>query len=245
MAGLALWQTAAIAITAVVCVGGMAYRIARLLGRRSYATPATARPGTAAESMLYGATAPEGAEVFDGFSYRVSARFAGRARVVVDGDSVSFTGPRVPFGIYALWIWGQGLTMALAPVLLVWALVALDWRFALWALVSLVASTLIMALGAGVWPGLGEVSGLDTGHFPALEFPRADVAGVKLGPGWADGGLSLVVLPYVKPIDGLAAGHAVSWWAPDDRGREARFALHCYDEAAAARLFGLLGGVAE
>jgi len=245
MAELALWQVIAVAVSAVVCLGGLSYRIARLLGRRSYSKPALARPGTAAESMLYGASVPDGAEVFDGFSYRVSARFAGRARVVVDNGLVSFTGPRVPFGIYALWIWGQGLTMALVPVLLVWALVALEWRLALWAVAAMVASTLIMAVGAGVWPGLGEVTGLDTGHFPSLEFARADVTGVKVGAGWADGGLSLVVLPYVRPIDGLAAGHAVSWWAPDDRGREARYALHCYDEAAAARLFELLGGSPE
>jgi hypothetical protein len=79
---------------------------------------------------------------------------------------------------------------------------------------------------------------------PALEFSIADVNGVTLGPGWASGGLSVVVLPYVAGIDQLAKDHAVSWWGPDERGREVRFALHCYDESNASRLFRLLAASA-
>lgn len=239
MQQLALWQWVAIGIAAAVFVGGMSVVTARLFMRTSPST-ATARPGTAAESSLYGAAAPESAEVFDGFSYRVGARFAGRSRVIVDGTTVTFTGPRGPAGLYALWIWLQGLLMAAAPVALVWALVALEWRGVVWALGLLVASTLVMAIGAGIWPGLGEVSGLTDGHYPTLELSTGDVSGVALGPGWADGGLSIILLPYTAPINGLATGHAVSWWGPDERGREVRFALHCYSEQDAVRLYELL-----
>jgi hypothetical protein len=130
--------------------------------------------------------------------------------------------------------------MAAVPVALVWAAVALDWRMLLWALGLAVASALVMAIGAGVWPGLGEVSGLADGHMPALEHSRSDASGVTLGSGWASGGLNIILLPYVGGIDQLAAGHTVSWWGPDESGREVRYALHCYDEADAERLYELL-----
>lgn len=242
MTELAAWQGAVVATAGAVCVGGMTAVVWRLLTRQS-AGLAIARPGSDAESMLYGAVAPQGAEVFDGFSYRVSARFAGRARVVVDGDRVVVCGPRGPFGLYVFWIWLQGVLMAAVPVALVWALVALDVWMLLLALGMAVASTIVMAIGAGVWPGLGEVSGLESGHMPALEFSAGDVHGTKIGPGWADGGLAIVLLPYVSGINRLAKGHAVSWWAPDDARREVRYAFHCYRTLDAERLFNLLSAV--
>lgn len=236
---MAAWQIATVAITAVACVGGMSVTVWRLFARTS-AGVGVARAGSAAESGLYAAQAPAGAQVFDGFSYRVSARFAGRSRVVLDGDRIAFCGPRGPRALYAFWIWLQALLMAAAPVALVWAAVTLDWRPLLWAAGLVVASTLVMAIGAGVWPGLGEVPGLTDGHYPALEMSRSAVRDVKVGPGWADGGLAVVLLPYVRPIDALAEGHAVSWWGPDEHGKEVRFALHCYDSEQARELAILL-----
>ena len=184
MTQLDSWQWMAIGVAALVFVGGMNVIVWRLFARTSSAN-ATARPGTDVESSLYGAVAPSGAEVFDGFSYRVSARFAGRSRVIVVGDRVSFTGPRGPKGLYVFWIWLQAILMSAAPVALVWAIVALDWRMLLWALGMLVASTIVMAIGAGVWPGLGEVPGLTEGHYPTLEFSASDARDVTIGPGWA------------------------------------------------------------
>lgn len=239
MSKLAGWQFAVVVAAAVLSIGFMGVQIARLQFR-SADGQAVARPGDAAESGRYGAVAPRGAEVFDGFSYRVGARFAGRARVVVDGDRISFCAPRGPAGLYWLWIWLQGLTLAAAVPLLVWAAVALDWRMLLWSLGALVVSALIMAIGAGVWPGLGEVPGLTDGRYPTLEHAVRDARDVRIGPGWASGGLNWVVLPYVGGIDRIAVGHAVSWFGPDERGREVRYALHCYDEAQAARLYELL-----
>lgn len=239
MSELALWQKVVIIASAVVFIGGMTLVVWRLFARTSTGK-AVARPGTAAESMLYDAKAPTGAEVFDGFSYRVSARFAGRARVIIDGDRVSFCGPRGPKGLYVFWIWLQGALLAAVPVALIWAAVALDWHRLLWALGLLVASVLVMAIGAGVWPGLGETPGLGDGHYPALEFSAGDVRDVKIGPGWADGGLWIVLLPYYKGIDAIAAGHAVSWWGPDESGNEVRYAFHCYDTDAARALYDQL-----
>ena len=241
MGQLAVWQQAVIGAAALVFLGGMSFVVWRLFARRGRGR-AEARAATPVEASLYGATAPDGAEVFDGFSYRVSARFAGRARVIVDGDRVTFTGPRGPKGLYVLWIALQALLMAAAPVALVWALVALDWRMLLWSIGLLFASTLVMAVGAGVWPGLGEVSGLTDGLMPTLELSRRDVHGVTLGAGWSEGGLGVVLFPYIGGIDRLAEGHAVSWWGPDEAGNEVRFALHCYDQGRALRLYRLLRG---
>lgn len=244
MSKLAGWQLATVVAVAVASLGFMGFQIARLQFRSSDAR-AVARPGDAVESGLYGAEASEGAEVFDGFSYRVGARFAGRARVVVDGDRISFCAPRGPGGLYWLWIWLQGLAMAAVLPLLVWAAVALDWRMVLWALGTLVVSTVIMAIGAGVWPGLGETAGMGDGHYPTLEHRIADARDVTIGPGWANGGLSWVLLPYTKGIDALAVDHGVSWFGPDERGREVRYAMHCYEPAQAKRLYELLKAGSE
>lgn len=238
---LMLWQQVVVAVVAVLAVGFMSWQIVRLQARGAEGRTAIARSGDDVESGLYGARAADGADVFDGFSYRVGARFAGRVRVVVADGRVSVCGPRAPKAIYWLWIWLQGVTLALVAPLLAWAVVALDWRMLLSALGMMLISTLIMALGAGVLPGLGEVPGLTDGHYPAMEHAITDARGVKMGAGWADGGLSWVTLPYTKGIDQIASGHGVSWWGPDESGREVRYAIHCYDEAQAKRLYELLG----
>ncbi len=241
MDGIAGWQVALVVASALGAAGYMAFRIARLQFRRASAS-ALARQGDPAESGLYGAAATQGARVFDGFSYRVGARFAGRSRVVVNGDRVAFCGPRGPSGLYWLWIWLQGMLLVAVVPLAVLAAVTLDWRVALWALGALIASIIVMAVGAGVWPGLGEVPGLETGLFPALEHAVSDVRDLTLGPGWANGGLAAVLVLYRAPIDQLAKGHAVSWFGPDERGREVRYALHCYRTEDAEALRGLLAG---
>lgn len=237
-------QVAVVAGSALAALCFMGYQIARLQFRSSTGR-GVARPGDACESGLYGAEAPQGTEVFDGFSYRVGARFAGRCRVLVRDGRVSLCGPRGPRALYWLWIWLQGLTLAAVVPLLVWAAVALEWRMLLWALGMLVVSTLIMAIGAGVWPGLGETPGMGDGRYPTLEHAIADARDVTIGPGWANGGLSWVLLPYTKGIDAIAVDHGVSWFGPDEAGREVRYAMHCYEPAQAHRLFALLSGTAE
>lgn len=236
---LSAWQQAIVWGVAVASVGFMACQTVRLQARRSRGL-AVARKGTPSESGLYGAQAPAGAHVFDGFSYRVSARFAGRARVVVEAGRISFCAPRGPAGLYWFWIWAMGLSLALVAPALAWAAVALDWRGLVWAAVIAVLSTLIMAIGAGVWPGLGEVPGLEDGLYPALEHDIADARDVAFGEGWANGGLRWILLPYADGITQFATDHAVSWFGPDERGREVRYALHCYDAEQAKRLHELV-----
>jgi len=236
---MATWQVLIVAAAALAFVGTAVVTVARMQFRRA-SSRAVARPGSALESGRFGAEVAPDARVFDGFSYRLTARFAGRARVVTYGPTLVYCAPRGPAGLYWFWIWLQTLTLWAAPVLLVWALVAFDWRLGLAALATLVASTLVMALGAGIWPGLGEVPGLTDGHFPAIELALADVGEVTLGKGWADGGMRAVIFPYVPGIDRLAEGHAVAWSAPDERGRLVRYALHCYEQADAEELAATL-----
>lgn len=240
MNALAPWQSVVVGVVAVAAFAFIFVVVARLQFRRG-ASSALARIGTPLESARYGACAAESVAVFDGFSYRVGARFAGRARVVVDGGRVSICGPRGPYLLYWLWIWLMSLTIAAALPLLALAIVDLSWQALLWAVLALVVSTLIMAVGAGVWPGLGEVPGLTEGLYPALEHPLSAVRDLRLGSGWANGGLGWVLLPYVGGIDKLAEGHAVSWFGPDERGREVRYAFHCYELEQASALYALLG----
>jgi hypothetical protein len=230
-----------VAVTAVVAVGWMVANIWRLYSRKA-TQPATVRQATAAESGLYGAEVPEGARVFDAFAYRVGARFAGRTRIVFDGETVSVAGPRAPKGLYAVWIWVQGLPLALVAPAAVAAVIFLDWRWALAALALLVASVAAMAVGAGVWPGMGEVEWIGTdGYFKALEFPRALANDVRIGRGWARGGLSAIVLLYERGIDQIAKTRAVSFYAPDEDGREVVYALQFLSDDAAQEVAGLLG----
>jgi hypothetical protein len=139
-----------------------------------------------------------------------------------------------------MWIWTQGLLLALVPPALTGALVALDWRWLLLALGIALASWTISIIGAGVWPGLGEAEIMDEGRFRALEFPRDAVRDVTVGVGWSNGGMAVVLAPYKKGIDGMAGARAVSWDAPDERGHEVRFALHLYSDEEAKQLAALL-----
>jgi len=229
------WTWWAIATVTVASLGWMLAALFRLVGRRADLR-AIERAATALESALVGAMMPEGAVAYDAWSYRVGARFAGRVRIVVHGGRVAVAGPRVPDALYWAWIWLQGVVLALVLPLVVAAVVLGDGRWALAAVGSFVLSWAIASLGAGLWPGLGEVAAVEDGRFRALEFPLASVREVDVGRGWAKGGLD-VVLVYVRPlIDAMAARRAVSFFAPDERGREVRFALHMTSDEAAKDL---------
>jgi hypothetical protein len=238
---LEAWQWAIVVVVAVVCVGYMAFTIARMRTRRA-GSAATLREGTAVESGIVGADPPPDADVFDAFSYRVTARFAGRVRIAVYPDRIAVAGPRAPRVPYWMWIWAQGLLLALVPATLAGALVAFDWRLLLLALGIALASWTISIIGAGVWPGLGESAIIDDGRFRALESRRDAVRDVTVGPGWSNGGMAVVLLPYKKAIDSMAGPRAVSWYAPDEAGREVRYALHLYSDEDAERLAALLRG---
>ncbi|RPI99882.1 MAG: hypothetical protein EHM39_05760 [Chloroflexi bacterium] len=242
MFDLQVWQWIVVAVVAVAAVGGMSLALVRLFSRRA-SGKATLRRATAVESGLVGGVVPEGARVFDGWSYRVGARFAGRVRIAVYVDRVAVSGPRVPRWLYEAWMWVQGLLLALVAPALVAAVVSLDWRWLVVAIALLIVSLGVSAGGAGLWPGLGEVLH-EKGHFHALEFPRASVREVDVGKGWSKGGLEVVLLPYRAGIDKLAEGLAVSFFAPDELGREVRFAIDTYTPEYARELAGLLAGSA-
>lgn len=238
MVDFEVWQMAAVGVVATACQGVMIRAIVRLLWRRA-STSGVVRRGTAVESGFIEGTVPVGARVFDAWAYRVTARFAGRVRVVVYPDRVAVAGPRVPRALYRLWVWAQGLLLALVPAALAAAAVRLDGRWLLAALAVLMVSFGISFAGAGLWPGLGEIL-TEEGHFRALEFPRAAVREVDVGRGWAKGGWEIVLLPYKGGVDKMSAGRAVSFWAPDEDGHEVRIAVDAYTPELAAELAGLL-----
>ena len=232
---------AVVGVVAVVAVGWMVANIWRLYSRKA-GTAATIRAATDGESGLYGAQVPAGARVFDAFSYRVGARFAGRVRIVVDADTLSVAGPRAPKVLYAVWIGFQGLPLACVAPAAVAGVVFLDWRWGLAALGLLVVSVAAMAVGAGVWPGMGEVEWLSTdGHFKALELPVDSVNDVRVGAGWARGGLGAITVLYERAIDRLASKRGVSFYAPDEDGREVTYAFHLLSDEQSEELVALLG----
>jgi hypothetical protein len=124
--------------------------------------------------------------------------------------------------------------------MLVAAAVLLDGRWVLAALLTFVGSWAVSMVGAGLWPGLGELGAVETGHFRALEFPLASVREVDVGRGWSKGGLDVVLFPYRAAIDAMAGRRAVSFFGPDERAREVRFALYMTSDEAALELADLL-----
>jgi len=237
---LNVWQAIVVGVVVLACVGYMGFTIARMFSRDADG-PATMREARAFESGLARGKAPAGVAVFDGFSYRVPARFAGRIRLLVSDEIVSVTGPRAPKGAYAGWIWVQGILLALVPGAIALAAVKLDWRALLLAVGILVLNLGFSSLGAGIWPGMGEMDLLANSRFKAIEFERESVSAVKLGTGWADGGIDVVLLPVKVGIDGMAQRRAVSFDAPDENGRTVRYAVHLYSDAEASELYDLLG----
>ena len=235
------WQWAVVAGVALVCVGFMSLTIVRMFSGTKD-DRGVQREANEVESGIYGAAAPAGTRVFDTYSYRVPARFAGRLRVLVSEDTVVVAGARAPKPIYQTWIWLQGLLLALVPVALAWALVRLDWRPLLLGLGIFVLSAIVMAVGAGTLPALGEPQGMTSGRQTAVEFPLEAVADVEMGDAWSRDGIGLVILPYRAGVNMVAGEHAVSFHAPDGHGRTVSYALHLADTKAAAELAGLLRG---
>lgn len=233
------WQLWVVLAVAVVCVGYMSVTIARLLSRPGIGT-AEVRPSTPLETGLVGAEPGPAERAFDAFAYRTTGRYAGRVRVVVRDDSVTVAGPRAPRGLYVLWIWLQGLSLALVPPALALAAVKLDWHALLLALGIALLSVAFMGVGAGIWPGMGETMFVAEGRFDAIEIPLSAVRDVTIGERWARDGLRLVIAPYAPGIDNLAEGYAVCFNAPDGEGRDASYGLHLLSKEDAVVLRDLL-----
>lgn len=239
MLKMEMWQWIVVGLVAALCFGGMIYSLLRLFPADSQ-NAGTVRVATPLETGLYSGRASSDQHVFDAWSYRVQARLAGRVRIVVDDDNLTVAGPRVPFGLYAFWMWLHGLILAAAPVVLVWGLVRLDWRGMVAGVLVALLSFAISAVGAGLWPGFGELVLAGEGHFNAVEVPLSSVEDVELR-NWARDGMEIVLLPYKKPIDGLA-GNAVTFRAPDGEGHFVTYALQMFTPQDAQEFSALLKG---
>ena len=238
-----MWQGVVIGLVGVGAVRWLLAAVTRLFSARSSAR-AIVRRGSAVESGLVGAVVPSETRVFDGWSYRVGARFAGRGRIAIYPDRVPVAGQRVPSGLYKVWILLQSLLLAAVFPALAAAIMLLDWRYLLWTVGLFVLSFAVSMGGAGMWPGLGELTAEgEGGHLNALEFPRNAIREVDIGKGWSKGGFEVILFPYLAGINKLAEGRAVSFFAPDESGHEVRFALDMYAESKANELAGLLRSI--
>lgn len=232
------WQLAVVGVVALAILGIMGAAVLRMFPATA-GSRGTIRKSTPLESGLYVGRAEAGQQVFDGWSYRVQARYAGRARIVLDGSTVSVAGPRAPMGLYKLWMWLQAITFALVAPALVAAAVKLDWRWLLVSLGMLLLSTAFMAIGAGVWPGMGEVALVADGAFEATEFDASAVSDLGMGK-WAADGMQVVLVHYKPMIDQIAAGRTVTFRAPDGYGHDVRYALQLYSDEDAQALLAAL-----
>ena len=143
-----------------------------------------------------------------------------------------------------MWIWVQTLLLAAVFPALAAAIVLLDWRYLVLTVGLFVLSWAVSMGGAGLWPGLGELTAEgEEGHLDALEFPRNAIREVDIGKGWSKGGFEVILFPYLAAINKLAEGRAVSFFAPDETGHEVRFALDMYAESKANELAGILRSV--
>ena len=238
MFGIQAWQWLVVGFFALLCVGYMSLSILRMFPSDPDRS-GVVRPSTPLETGFVGAQPSAGQHAFDGWSYRVQGRYAGRVRVVIDALNVSVAGPRIPFGLYSFWIWLQGLSLALVPVAIAWALVSWNWRPLLVAGGLLLLSVLSMGIGAGIWPGFGETVLAGEGHFNAIEISLARVAEVQVGSGWARDGMQVVVSPYKAGIDRLAT-NAVTFRAPDGEGHNVIYAIQMFSPEDAEQLATLL-----
>ena len=74
-------------------------------------------------------------------------------------------------------------------------------------------------------------------------FPIGDVKRVRIGRGWAQRGMWLLILPYVAGINSMAEGYCVSFEAPDgETGQDVVYALHMRSTEDAPKLAAFLEG---
>jgi len=175
--------------------------------------------------------------VVTAYHYRTSSRFGEYVQLRVAEGVLRISGRRLDTGTYTFFIGLQVLLMALAPAALVSSAVSGTWWMALAGAVSFVAFfPASAAMAAGLWEGPGIAACQEPATLPRIEFPLEAVGDIRLGPGWSRNRLGWVVWPFVKPIDALAAGHAVSFEAPDPvTGRRVVYAMHFYNTEEAAQ----------
>jgi len=131
--------------------------------------------------------------------------------------------------------------LALVPVALALALVARSWWWILAAAVLLALHAMAGGFGAGCLWELQNLIDLSKGcRGETVRFPLSAVQDVRIGAGWARRGMWLLILPYVKGVDLMAKGMAVSFVAPDGTPDDGVYALHMRTPADAQALAGLL-----
>lgn len=179
-----------------------------------------------------------------GYAYRTSCRFADYIRLHIADGTVEVTGPRVPVPLYWFFIGSQLVAYGLIPASLLAAVLFGRGRFVLIALGLVLVHWIFSSVGAGLYPQLGAMQAIqEPGGYSRVSYPLASVRDVRIGKGWSRRGLAAVILPFVGGIDMMAAGHGVSWEAPDPTsGRYAVYTFHAYDEAEAREVAEALGG---
>ena len=169
------------------------------------------------------------------YHYRTSSRFGEYVQVRFVESELEISGRRLGVGTYTFFIGLQVLLMSLAAVTLVAAVALTTWWWALVGLAFFVAFAFASAaMAGGLWEGPGIGACQEPATFDRVALPLESVSDPRIGAGWSRNRLTLVIWPYVKPIDALAATNAVSFEAPDPvTGRRVVYAMHFYTAAEA------------
>ncbi|MCP4541977.1 MAG: hypothetical protein GY832_33020 [Chloroflexi bacterium] len=180
---------------------------------------------------------------FEGYSYRTSSRFGGRAKIAVDGETVTVTGPRINVLVYRLWIATQTILLwAIVPALLS-ATILRDARYLVVVLVLGIAHWAVGTFGAVCFWELANVLAFSEGTMgETITFPMIAIKRVKIGGAWARNGLWFVIPHIIPMVNVLSQGGCVSFEAPDGKtGRDAVYALNMQTAKDAKILSRLLG----
>jgi hypothetical protein len=170
------------------------------------------------------------------YHYRTPSRFGEYVQLRFDEDVLRISGRRLDPGTYSFFIGLQVFLMALVPVSLLLAVALGEWWWVLAAAGAFVGfGFACAAMAGGLWEGPGIAACQEPVTFPRVELPLESVDDIRIGPGWSRNRLSWVIWPFVKPIDALAAGHAVSFEAPDPvTKRRVVYAVHFYSTGEVA-----------
>lgn len=181
---------------------------------------------------------------FEGYSYRVGARFGSRVNISIEKDGVSVTGPRVGVTVYQLWLAAQLMLLVVTVIFLVVALLLWSWKYLILTMLGMIIYWTVGTFGAvGFWE-LENLKAFGEGkNGQTVTFPRNAVTQVKIGRGWARNGIWIVILPYMAGLNKISEKVCVSFEAPDGviKGNSV-YAFHMRNSEEAEKLAKVLQG---
>lgn len=169
------------------------------------------------------------------YSFHTSSRFGSRIKIQVDDNNLLFTGPRMGFHTYSVWLTIQTLLTASVILTLSLSLVRMSPLY-LFVAIGLLALHIGGCLwGTAIWE-LMNIFGHETVSISVDEIKNA-----QTGRGWSRNNLWMRIPLYTLAINKFSPNEIISFEAPDEAARGAVvYALMFLDEKDAIFLKKLL-----